>query len=149
MPAKPRRRLAPEIRSAHEQADAGPFAYLIYTSLASAPQSGESLEQLVDDAWQRNAGRGITGILLHDDGNFLHYIEGGPADVAALRESIWRDGRHRDIVVLQEGWVAQRLFPACPIDIPDSERPLFDGPSPDEETTALRATLAALVRGMR
>ena len=58
-----------------------------------------------------NEGQGLTGVLLHKDGNFLQVIEGDETAVAALFEKIRVDPRHAGIQPLLKGAIEKREFP--------------------------------------
>jgi blue light- and temperature-responsive anti-repressor len=83
---------------------------LTYQSRAIARPAPGELEQLVAGARQRNRSLGVTGMLLYDNGRFLQTLEGPPAAISAVWESISRDPRHCEIEVLTEHLVSNRLF---------------------------------------
>lgn len=70
----------------------------------------EALVALLKDSRERNTKRGITGVLLYKDGNFLHAIEGEQAEVEALSAKIRTDPRHTGVIVLLRGPIAERQF---------------------------------------
>ena len=84
---------------------------LVYVSSAALPMSKPELLLLLEQARQKNAGLGVTGLLLYKDGNFMQALEGDEAQVRALYASISADPRHRDCIVIFEGHIEQRLFP--------------------------------------
>jgi hypothetical protein len=65
---------------------------------------------LLRDAQMRNINRNITGLLLHIDNKFVQYVEGPKESVLELVERILADPRHRQVEVLFEGPVKERLF---------------------------------------
>ena len=83
---------------------------IIYVSHSSRLMSREEIHQLLDDARERNQQAGITGILLHADGNFMQYIEGDPATVEATFARIKRNPAHRNIIELQRKEICEREF---------------------------------------
>ena len=83
---------------------------LTYQSRAARRLSRGELDELTVQARQRNRSLGITGMLLFDNGRFLQTLEGPPAAVAAVWESIQRDPRHGQLEVLTEHLVSSRLF---------------------------------------
>ena len=83
---------------------------LTYQSRAvSRPTEGD-LENLVKHARERNRNLGVTGMLLYENGRYLQTLEGPPAGLQTVWSSICRDDRHRDIEVLTEHVVSNRLF---------------------------------------
>jgi len=83
---------------------------MTYQSRAVARPSQSELEQLVAQARRRNHSLGVTGMLLYEDGRFLQTLEGPPAGLEQVWDSIRRDHRHSDIEVLSEHMVSTRLF---------------------------------------
>ncbi|HIL58263.1 MAG TPA: BLUF domain-containing protein [Rhodothermales bacterium] len=99
---------------------------LLYHSVATAPLSDLEVRALVVRSSQRNALRGITGLLLYGrhqhvptaPGAFVQWIEGPEAAVRDLYSRIQADPRHMDVECLASGPVAEtsrqpgRLFPS-------------------------------------
>lgn len=98
-----------------------PLRAIAYVSQARADLSAERLQAVVDDAARFNKMAGVTGVLLHDGGHFLQYIEGPPDGIASVYERILQAGSHVDIIELARGRLGQRQFPywsmrALPVD---------------------------------
>jgi hypothetical protein len=83
---------------------------LIYSSDSSIPMQADDLEDLLEQARERNARRGITGALVYVDGVFLQILEGEAATIKALMAKIAIDLRHEAVTVLQEGEVPAPRF---------------------------------------
>jgi methanogenic corrinoid protein MtbC1 len=83
---------------------------LTYQSRALSPPSPSELEQLVAQARSRNRSLGVTGMLLYQNGRFLQTLEGPPAALRQVWESIRRDPRHGEIEVLSDQTIPSRLF---------------------------------------
>jgi hypothetical protein len=83
---------------------------IIYSSDASIPMQSDDLEDLLEQAREHNAQRGITGALVYVDGIFLQILEGEAATIKALMARISRDLRHEAVTVLQEGEVPSARF---------------------------------------
>jgi hypothetical protein len=83
---------------------------LVYVSVARAPFTAVDLADLLEQSRERNLATGITGLLLHDDGNFMQALEGDREAVLSIFESIKRDTRHRDVLTLLTHQVDQRDF---------------------------------------
>jgi hypothetical protein len=63
------------------------------------------------DARRRNREHGITGVLLHSDGNFMQFIEGSPYGVELVYRHIRASRRHRDLIELTDHLADAREFP--------------------------------------
>lgn len=83
---------------------------LTYQSRAVSRPSQSELEQLVAAARRRNHSLGVTGMLLYENGRFLQTLEGPPAGLRAVWDSIRRDPRHGEIEVLTDHMISSRLF---------------------------------------
>ncbi len=88
------------------------FHQLIYVSAATQPFGDAALQALVAHARPYNHARGLTGLLLHSEGQFLQVLEGEKAAVRELYyDRIARDPRHTHLRLLADGPVAERIFP--------------------------------------
>jgi len=91
--------------------------YIVYVSQAVKPFSADALGALLEHSRKRNTADGITGLLIYrynDDfsrGNFLQILEGPDAALDDVWRRISSDPRHHTVVVVEEGHVAQRMFP--------------------------------------
>ncbi len=83
---------------------------LLYVSSSTAPFSDEDLVALLGKARRNNHAAGITGMLLHQDGNWMQLLEGAPETVRALYRRIRADRRHQGVTTLLEEPATQRLF---------------------------------------
>jgi len=92
------------------ESNASQLRQLVYVSSATAPFSAEDLRVLLAEARAKNEERGITGMLLYHDGNFIQAIEGEAAAVETLHAEILRDPRHRGVLVLSRGPIERRQF---------------------------------------
>ncbi|GAA0872054.1 hypothetical protein GCM10009117_12010 [Gangjinia marincola] len=84
--------------------------YLSYASKEAQHFSEEDLKQLVEQARANNERLEITGLLLYFDGTFTQYIEGPPAHIDALFQTITADPRHEFIVQLSCGITENRKY---------------------------------------
>jgi len=76
---------------------------LAYVSVATTPFSENDLVALLKKSREYNAARGITGLLLYNESNWLQLLEGPKEAVLSLLDKIRSDSRHHGlIVVLQE-----------------------------------------------
>lgn len=87
-----------------------PIYYLVYTSAATELFDKPALLELLTKARANNQQRGITGLLLYKDGDFIQLLEGPKAAVKALYTLIDSDPRHVGSTVMAEGERDQRLF---------------------------------------
>lgn len=83
---------------------------LLYLSSACEGFDQIALLDMLAKAREKNSSLSITGLLLHNDGNFLQLIEGPKQNIHKLFNSIRHDKRHKDIIVLIEKSVDTRLF---------------------------------------
>lgn len=87
------------------------LAAVAYVSSAATTLSEAALEALLLDARAYNRNLGVTGVLLHDDGNFFQYFEGPVASVADVHERIRRARLHHGIFEMFSGPIASCQFP--------------------------------------
>jgi EAL domain-containing protein (putative c-di-GMP-specific phosphodiesterase class I) len=86
------------------------LAHLIYASSAREPFSHGQLVDLLEQARAANERIGVTGMLLHADGNFFQILEGDRAIIDALFAKISRDPRHVNVVSIICEPIRQRAF---------------------------------------
>jgi FAD-dependent sensor of blue light len=85
---------------------------LIYRSAARVAFNERQLSQLLSQARDNNLQRGLTGMLLYDEGSFLQVLEGESEHLLALYTRILLDPRHVDIAKLLEREIQERQFGA-------------------------------------
>lgn len=83
---------------------------LVYISTATRPMRPEELTELLNHSRERNAERGVTGILMYCKHHFLQILEGPEEEVAALFEKISHDERHKEIRILLRQSAERRDF---------------------------------------
>jgi hypothetical protein len=83
---------------------------LVYRSQATHKLGSLHLFNLLVQCRKRNSELGITGHLLYTEEIFVQCIEGPPAAVEALWQSIQRDDRHHNIELLSRGPETERRF---------------------------------------
>jgi hypothetical protein len=84
--------------------------HLIYVSSAVKPFSPSELVDILARSHANNTGLGITGMLLYKDGNVMQVLEGDEQAVRSLYARIERDPRHRGLLTLTQGQIAERQF---------------------------------------
>jgi hypothetical protein len=83
---------------------------ITYVSSATRSFSTVDLAKLLE-AWRiNNAARGVTGMLLFKDGNFMQVIEGEEANVRGLYEKLHLEPRHTGMLKLLEEKIDVRFF---------------------------------------
>ena len=83
---------------------------LVYISSAVYLMSEPELVELLRQSRDNNNPKGITGMLLYKDGNFMQVIEGEETAVMRLHEKILLDPRHKNILTLLRGPIEARQF---------------------------------------
>ena len=84
---------------------------LVYRSKATQPLGSLHLFNLLNEARQKNARLAITGHLLYLNDTFTQCIEGPPAAIESLWQSLLADPRHHDVQLISRQPVAERRFP--------------------------------------
>ena len=97
--------------------------YLVYVSMSAGDISKEDLLDILEKSRHKNAEAGITGMLLHKDGNFMQVLEGEETAVRALYQRIIHDPRHRGILTLVEGERDERHFADWSMGFQDLSKP--------------------------
>ena len=88
------------------------LARIRYVSEFTNPLSRDQLRELVRVAAERNAEKGITGILMASGGLFFQIIEGPPQALETLFEKILQDPRHKNVMLLRKELpIDERFFP--------------------------------------
>jgi len=84
---------------------------LTYASTAIADFSPENLLSLLKTSRINNSTKNITGILLYTHGTFFQVLEGDEAAVDATFNSIKKDKRHKDVILIEKVPITERAFP--------------------------------------
>jgi len=87
-----------------------PLLQMIYVSSATYPMSEDDLKSILSASRRNNPARGITGMLLYQEGYFIQAIEGEEQAVHELYYKIELDPRHRGVLKLTESLVTKRSF---------------------------------------
>ncbi len=83
---------------------------IAYVSTAARDLSAGDLDRIVADSRRLNAASGITGVLLHCDGNFMQFFEGHPEAVAATYARIRASRLHHQVNEMMNLPVDRREF---------------------------------------
>lgn len=123
----------------------------VYCSRAAESVDAAEVSRLVAFSQNRNAARGITGVLVFGSGVFFQWIEGPPEAVKALIANLHSDSRHHDIVTLDQSIeTRERLYPHWEmeqVDVGDIRSVLLEaleGAQDDSNKAALGRILAHL-----
>lgn len=84
---------------------------IVYVSDALAPLSQPELTDLLEVSRRNNEARGLTGVLLYKDGQFMQALEGEPESVRERLAVIATDPRHTAVRELLIEDVEHRRFP--------------------------------------
>lgn len=84
--------------------------YLVYVSSATALFRETDLMALLAQSREKNAGLGISGMLLYKEGNFMQALEGERSAVLGLMDAIQEDPRHQGIIIIDQGEAPHRQF---------------------------------------
>lgn len=87
-----------------------PLRTIVYVSSAVQAFSVPELEALLLQARALNLLAGITGVLLHNDGNFMQCFEGPEDAVAKTYQRIKANRRHGNLMELFSESLPQRYF---------------------------------------
>lgn len=82
----------------------------------------QSIDRLLTGACSFNQACGVTGVLLHQDGNFFQYLEGPPEGVAQVYARVKRATSHHGLIELLNGPVEQRHFSAWSMGFAEATR---------------------------
>lgn len=88
-----------------------PLRQVVYVSSGTREYAASELEEIAETGRRNNGRTGITGVLLHYNGNFLQLIEGEADAVNETFARISADSRHTGILKMQDKPIAQRQFP--------------------------------------
>jgi len=84
--------------------------YIAYVSRQSFILSNEDISNLLVTCRANNTRNEITGMLIYFDGTFVQFLEGPKNKIDSLFETISKDKRHQDIILLIDGTSGKREF---------------------------------------
>jgi len=101
-------------RSSGKSLAVGEIYRVIYFSDSLLPplQSGgeKEIEAILEASRRRNRTLGLTGALTFNEDHFAQVLEGRRREVGEIFARIAGDPRHRNILVIEEGWIVKRDF---------------------------------------
>lgn len=83
---------------------------LLYVSTAKVAVGKRDIDRIFESSRHNNAIDGVTGLLYTDGTRFLQVLEGPAASIAETFARIRVDPLHRDIIVLQDEFIADHQF---------------------------------------
>jgi hypothetical protein len=83
---------------------------LLYASRAAETVTPELVESILRQSHEHNPKLGITGVLCYGGDVYMQVLEGGRTAVNDLYNTIVRDSRHREVMLLQYHEIAERRF---------------------------------------
>lgn len=83
---------------------------LAYVSSARGVMTEAGLQHLLRNARANNEREGVTGLLLHADGNFMQYIEGPPDALQRVYAIIQADRKHTGLMEIFSAEASTRSF---------------------------------------
>ena len=83
---------------------------LLYASRLAAGADAGVIDAILAQSRAKNPALGITGVLCHGGEVFMQVLEGGRGPVNALYNTIVRDQRHHDVMLLSYDEIAERRF---------------------------------------
>ena len=84
--------------------------YMLYISTAVKPMNYDDFSALLQQCRDSNNKRGITGMLLYQNGTFMQMIEGEKQVVLELYDKILKDDRHTGVHTVLTGDIEARNF---------------------------------------
>lgn len=73
------------------------------------------MEYLLKRARERNKEYGITGVLLHNNGNFIQYLEGPEDNLDIIYKIIQEDAQHTGLILISRETTKSRQFGDWPM----------------------------------
>jgi hypothetical protein len=84
--------------------------HIIYMSHATTPMTDDELAALLQQARTANEAKGVTGLLVYGNNQFLQVMEGEEAVLKPLYEHIATDTRHNRLIKMADKAVSERSF---------------------------------------
>lgn len=128
---------------------------LVYLSVRRAADPpapfGDDVRDILIEARAFNRGVGIGGALLFNGTHFAQVLEGDRDAVLGLMNRILRDPRHSNVILVEQGWVPERVFPHWVMAFADdtSHHRLSIPPEFDPDRVATVCSRTAVITAMR
>lgn len=88
------------------------LSHLVYVSVRNSECTDADIDAILASCQRNNAELDITGVLLYSETHFFQYLEGDRDQITRLYEAIKLDPRHRNVVMVTTGSIAERAFPS-------------------------------------
>lgn len=99
---------------------------LIYVSVAARGLTADEIESILTTATRHNEVRGLTGMLIYDEGQFWQVLEGPVKAVMSTFDMIRSDKRHSDVTTLVTEDIDKREFHTFRMGTPGNVREIDD-----------------------
>ena len=103
---------------------------IAYASRTSGYSSQTRMAQIAAEAARDNLPQSISGVIVHEKDVNLQWLEGQANDVCELMSRISTDHRHKDVTVLEAGWIPRRRYANWPMHLvrPSVDKVVFRPP---------------------
>ena len=98
---------------------------LIYVSSSVKLMGEQELLDILKVSRQKNEHFDITGMLLYKGGNFMQVLEGPEEQVEQLYETIKKDARHKDVMIISRETIQKRQFPSWEMAFQNLDNPVI------------------------
>lgn len=83
---------------------------MLYASRAAEPVTSDLIDSILRSSHANNPVLGITGLLCYGGDVYMQALEGSRTAVNGLYNTIVRDSRHREVMLLQYREISERHF---------------------------------------
>lgn len=87
-----------------------PLYFVLYVSQSTLPFDQAALSAMLKGFQTSNRRHGISGCLIHQEGEFMQLLEGEQETLLALLDKIRGDTRHNNLQVIAQGPLRRRVF---------------------------------------
>jgi len=122
---------------------------VLYSSMATEHLDAQAMRRLLAHARERNAARGISGVLIYYpcSGEIVQVLEGPKPAVLALLARLRADPRHQRVVVHFEAEIRERDLGKWPMGFLSASPEADDPDSDTSREITLGARLKKFIRG--
>ena len=83
---------------------------LLYSSTAKKDLKEEDISNILETARDFNLKNNLSGCLVFHNNKFIQILEGDEGIVKELFAKIEKDKRHKNVILIEKGFKAERLF---------------------------------------
>ena len=98
---------------------------IVYVSSATRRLVPSDLDDILEGARVNNRANGLTGLLLHSNGNFMQLLEGPLAALEGALARIRASTRHHQLIEFMREPIAVREFPEWSMGLSQATAPQF------------------------